>query len=284
MDAPFVDQLDTVLRAAGVATWFDKHDLKPGQKWEVVIEDEIPSAQVFLTCVSANALDKRGYFHVEQQLAAKAAMHVPSDRLFLIPVLLGDCTLPRELRQYHTVNLVEGGAIENLISSISEALNRELQIQPETIDALRNSLLAHLRIEATSNAQYLELFRQTDDLSWRDSAGLIERVANSRDPNRLSLLLTMRGVADISYAEQAALDTAILNVRQGRATSGLLESVTQAERAKIEQMAVESGEFDATVLLQFNKYCRYIARKNTQPYLMAEAKIRELLAGASPSD
>lgn len=73
-DGAFVQRLDALLTSAGVSTWFDRRSLLPGQKWEDVIEDEIPAARVFLACLSATAQDERGYFHVEQQLAARAAM------------------------------------------------------------------------------------------------------------------------------------------------------------------------------------------------------------------
>jgi hypothetical protein len=145
-DGAFVERLDALLRGAGVSTWFDRRDLHPGQKWEDVIEDKIPTALVFLACLSATAQDERGYFHAEQQLASKAAMRVPSDQLFIIPVLLGECSLPRELRQYHTVNLLDPGAIESLISSLSEALGRNIVVAPDSVEELRNALRMHLGI------------------------------------------------------------------------------------------------------------------------------------------
>jgi hypothetical protein len=145
-DGAFVERLDALLRDAGVSIWFDRRSLWPGQRWEDVIEDQIPNARVFLACLSAIAQDERGYFQVEQQMAAKAAMRVPSDQLFIIPVLLGECSLPRELRQYHTVNLADPGAIESLLSSLSEALGRNIAVAPDAIGDLRNALRKHLGI------------------------------------------------------------------------------------------------------------------------------------------
>jgi len=147
-DGVIVERLDALLRGAGVDTWFDRRNLLPGQKWENVIEDEIPTARVFLTCLSATALDDRGYFHVEQQFAVKAAMRIPSDQLFIIPVLLGECSLTRELRQYHSVNLVEPLAIESLLSSLSEALARNVDVATNAIAEFRDALRKHLSIGA----------------------------------------------------------------------------------------------------------------------------------------
>jgi hypothetical protein len=143
-DGAFVEQLNRLLQTAGVSTWFDRVNLLPGMKWADVIDDEIPAARVFLACLSPTALDERGYFQVEQQLAAKAALHVPSDRLLVIPVLLSDCTLPRELRQYHTANLFEPGAIQALLSSISDALGRRVEASVESVTELRDALRKYI--------------------------------------------------------------------------------------------------------------------------------------------
>jgi hypothetical protein len=145
-DGAFVERLDALLTGAGISTWFDRRSLRPGQKWEDVIEDEVSAARVFLACLSATAQDERGYFHVEQQLASKAAMRVPSDQLFIIPVLLGECSLPRELRQYHSVNLLDPGAIESLLSSLIEALGRNIAVAPHAVAELRNALRMHLGV------------------------------------------------------------------------------------------------------------------------------------------
>lgn len=126
VDLPFVERLNHFLTEAGVTTWFDRKSLLPGQKWEDVIDDEISQSRTFLTCLSKAAMDKKGYFHVEQHRASEAALRVPPEQLFILPVALGDCDVPRKLRQYHAVNLVEPGAIEMLLRSLSSALEREL--------------------------------------------------------------------------------------------------------------------------------------------------------------
>lgn len=139
-DGPFVQRLDAMLTAGGVNTWFDQHSLRPGQRWEDVIDDEIRAATVFLTCLSDGAQNERGYFQAEQRKAAEAAMQVPSNQLFIVPVLLGECELPRELHQYHTVNLAEEGAIESLLASLSYALGRPVSAPQDAIAALRRAL------------------------------------------------------------------------------------------------------------------------------------------------
>ncbi len=278
VDLPFVERFDHFLTESGVATWFDRKSLLPGQRWEDVIEDEISDSTIFLTCLSKAGMDKKGYFHVEQNRASEAALRVPPEQLFILPVVLGDCEVPRKLRQYHIVNLVEPGAIEMLLRSLSSALERQLFADPDAVIKLRGELLSHLGTEGASNQEFAQRFMNTEEISFQDSMGLIERIANSSDPRRLSILLTLRGEAFLSYAEQAALDKAIDNVKAGNRTQNLQSSIKAEELGRIAQMGIP-GNPEATQLLQLNKYFRYISRKNTEPYRMAEEKIHNLLAG-----
>lgn len=278
VDLPFVERFDAFLTSVGVTTWFDRKSLLLGQLWEDVIEDEILESKTFLTCLSKAGMDKKGYFHVEQNRASEAALRVPPGRLFLLPVTLGDCEVPRKLRQYNTVNLAELGAIEMLLRSLSSAVKRELVAEPDSVTKLRDELLSHLRAEGASNEEFVERFMKTESISFQDSMGLIERISNSNDPKRLDILLKLRAEDFLSYAEQAALDKAIENIKAGNRTEHLQSSIKAEEMRRIGQMGVP-GNSEATQLLQLNKYVRYISRKDTEPYAMAEAKIRNLLMG-----
>ena len=268
LDLPFVERLDAFLVGAGLKTWFDKKSLRPGQVWENVIKDEIPQSKTFLTCISNTAMERRGHFHVEQQLAVNAALRVPSDELFVLPVRLGDCEIPRSFRQYHVVNLVDPGAIEMLLDSISSAVERKIMAQPDAVQKLRDALLSHLGAEGVSNQAFVDQFMKTDEISFQDSMGLIERIANSNDPERITTLLNLRGQGFLSYAEQAALDLAIKNVKEGNRTADLQKTIRDDEWGRISQMGFPE-DLDATRLLQINKYFRYVSRKNTEPYQKA---------------
>ncbi|SKC81698.1 TIR domain-containing protein [Burkholderia sp. CF099] len=276
VDLPFIEQLDSFLTSVGLATWFDRKSLLPGQKWDDAIDDEISRSRTFLTCLSKSGLQKKGFFHVEQHRASEAALRIPPDELFILPVALGDCEIPRALRQYHVVNLVEPGAISMLLLSLSTALDRRFIADPLQVEKLYRTLIAHLGEEGLSNENFIEKFDKTDELSFQSSMGIIERIANSNDPKRLTILLAFRARPDISYAEEAALDIAIDNAKAGNKTDKLQETVKAAELTRIANMEIP-GNADATETLRMNKYFRYISRKNTEPYRMAEAKILELI-------
>jgi hypothetical protein len=274
VDQPFVVELDAFLSRAGVSAWFDKKSLLPGKKWQNAIEDQIEAASVFLSCLSQAGLDKKGYFHVEQNIAVQAALRRPPEKLYIMPVTLGECSIPRQFRQYNVANLAEPGAIDMLLVALSEALERQINADENDRSRLRTKLLEHAEVEGESNKEFATRLLE-DDTSFETAAGLIQRIANSSDGRRLALLLRLRNEPNISYAEQRALDIAIDNVKEGKSTDNLQARAVAAEREKISQMGVP-GSPQLTTILQLNKYARFTARKNSPVYEMAEAKILEL--------
>lgn len=276
VDQAFVVTLDAFLSRAGVVAWFDKKSLLPGKKWEDVIEDQIHEASVFLTCLSQAGLDKKGYFHVEQNVAVQAALRMPPEKLYIMPVTLGSCAIPRQFRQYNVSNLAEPGSIELLLLALSEALGRKIVVAESEVPALRESLNQHIGVEGESNRDF-EAQLLDDEITFESSAGLIQRIANSSDSKKLQVLLSLRAHSNMSYAEKRALDIAITNVKQGASTENLQANAVVEERAKISQMRIP-GNAHATLVLQVNKYARFTSRRNSPVYGMAEKKILEMIA------
>jgi hypothetical protein len=276
INLPFIYKIDSLFSDLGISVWFDKKSLLPGQKWENVIEDQIKNSKIFLTFISQKGMDKRGYFHVEQNLATQAALRIPPEQLFILPVTLGECSVPKQFRQYHVINLADEGAIDMLLLSIGVALNRTFEANTERIEELRHQLINHLGEEIASNKEF-ESRLLNDEITFQDSAGLIERIANSHDANRLAMLLKLRALPQISYAEQQAFDIAITNVKQGIQTEALQAKSVSKERENISKMGI-SGNKKVTLQLQANKYARFISRKNSPVYDMAQQKILEFIS------
>jgi len=283
VDQAFAVALDAFLSRAGVVAWFDKKSLLPGKKWEDVIEDQIHEASVFLTCLSQAGLDKQGYFHVEQNMAVQAALRMPPEKLYIMPMMLGTCSIPRQFRQYNVSNLAEPGSIELLLLALSEALGRPVAVGDTEVTALRETLNEHIGVEGDSNRDFKARLLD-DEITFESSASLIQRIANSSDSKKLQVLLSLRAHSTMSYAEQRAIDIAITNVKRDALTENLQANAVLEERAKISQMRVP-GDAHATLVLQVNKYARFTSRRNSPVYSMAEKKILEMIAlGLAPSD
>jgi len=99
-------RLHDTLAAAGFSPWMDAANLVPGQNWPRAIEAAIESSGFFLACFSENSVSKRGGFQVELRYALDCARRVPLDDIFVVPVRLDECRLPRSIqRELHYVDL-----------------------------------------------------------------------------------------------------------------------------------------------------------------------------------
>lgn len=98
-DAPRVERLFDVLEAAGFAPWMDRRKLLPGQNWPRSIEEAIETSDFVVACFSCHSVNKKGGFQAEIRYALDCARRVPLDSVFLIPVRLDECRVPRTIRR-----------------------------------------------------------------------------------------------------------------------------------------------------------------------------------------
>lgn len=105
-DLKRAELLSDALNAAGFATWMDSRKLLPGQNWPRAIEAAIESSDFFLACFSENSVNKRGGFQAEIRYALDCARSLPLDEIFIVPVRLNECRLPRSIqREFQDVAL-----------------------------------------------------------------------------------------------------------------------------------------------------------------------------------
>lgn len=85
----------------GVLTWFDEKDLIPGDNWKAKIEEAIETSDYVLVFLSSDTLNKTGYKNKEIKYALEQRDLRPSGERYVIPILLDNCTPPREFREIH---------------------------------------------------------------------------------------------------------------------------------------------------------------------------------------
>ena len=90
-------KLYAALQQHGFRPWLDKKKLLPGQNWPRAIETAIQTSDFFVACFSQRSTSKRGSFHSELRFALGCAAKVPLDEIFIIPVRLDDCLVPRRI-------------------------------------------------------------------------------------------------------------------------------------------------------------------------------------------
>jgi hypothetical protein len=97
-DAEKVDRLYDALAARGFDPWMDHRKLLPGQNWPRAIERAIRQSDFFVPCFSNLSGEKRGRFHAELRYALDCALNQPLDRVFIVPVRLEECPVPRQIQ------------------------------------------------------------------------------------------------------------------------------------------------------------------------------------------
>jgi TIR domain len=96
-DLSFARKLYRAFEESGLSPWLDKKKLMPGQNWPRAIETAIQTSDFFVACFSQRAVSKRGSFHSELRYALFCAAKVPLDEIFLIPLRLDNCVVPRRI-------------------------------------------------------------------------------------------------------------------------------------------------------------------------------------------
>ncbi len=121
-DKPAVRELYSALKdEKWIDPWLDKAKILPGQDWEMVIEKAVDDSDVVIACLSNQSVTKEGFVQREIRYEYDIALEKPEDTIFLIPLRLDDCNVPRKLRTLHWVNYF-GSEKENSYSDLLEAL------------------------------------------------------------------------------------------------------------------------------------------------------------------
>lgn len=91
-------------REAWIDPWLDEEKLLPGQDWDLEIEKAVESSGAVIVCLSSRSVTKEGYIQKELRKVLDIALEKPEETLFIIPLRLDDCELPRRLRSWHYVD------------------------------------------------------------------------------------------------------------------------------------------------------------------------------------
>jgi hypothetical protein len=104
-DKPIVRELYQRLNAEGwIDPWLDEEKLLPGQDWDMEIEKAVEAADAVIVCLSKNSVSKEGYIQKEFRYVLDIALEKPEDTIFIIPIRLDDCQIPRRIRSWQYVN------------------------------------------------------------------------------------------------------------------------------------------------------------------------------------
>jgi cellulose biosynthesis protein BcsQ len=122
-DKPLVRELYKRLTRDGFSVWLDEKELLPGQDWEREIQKAVEKSDVVLVCLSNQAVTKEGYIQKELRFALDITLERPESTVFLIPVRLNDCEVPRRIRNWHYVDYFPEEEKNDAYARIKKALD-----------------------------------------------------------------------------------------------------------------------------------------------------------------
>ena len=123
-DKPIVRELYQRLSAEGwIDPWLDEEKLLPGQHWEIEIEKAVEATDVVILFLSNNSVSKEGYVQKELRFVLSIADEKPEGMIFVIPVRLDDCAIPRRLRDWQYVDYFPKGRQETVYQRTMKSLN-----------------------------------------------------------------------------------------------------------------------------------------------------------------
>ncbi len=134
-DKPAVRELYNALVSEGwIDPWLDKVKILPGQDWEVVIEKAVETSDVVIACLSNQSISKDGHIQKEIRYAYDIALEKPEEMIFLIPLRLDDCNVPRKLKTLHWVDYFgdeKDESFANLLESLKLRYDQKLKTELE---------------------------------------------------------------------------------------------------------------------------------------------------------
>lgn len=185
---------------AGIRPWLDEEDIRPGANWDDKIREAILESHVVLICLSRSSTTKEGYIQKEIRFALDVADEKPDGTIFLIPLLLEHCTVPRRLTDIQWLDYSKPDAFIRLLSSLrvrGNSLGLELpQFAGRVVYDSRSDVSPQLWTVHSSVGQFRDRVRYDSSqqgLTWQLSAAGKESVGANRS------LRCLAGSAHFAY-------------------------------------------------------------------------------------
>ncbi|MBI4671952.1 MAG: toll/interleukin-1 receptor domain-containing protein [Chloroflexi bacterium] len=109
---------------AGYQPWMARKDILPGEKWKDAIALAVEQSAFFIACLSRHSLNKRGYIQKEIGDALEIFKLKLDSDIYIIPVRLEECELPRNLREFQYVDLYALDGWQKLERALEEGQRR----------------------------------------------------------------------------------------------------------------------------------------------------------------
>jgi hypothetical protein len=130
-DKPVARELYQRLSAEGwIDPWLDTQKLLPGHDWRREIEEAVEAADNVIVFLSKNSISKEGYVQKEMKYAQEISLEKPEGTIFIIPLKLEECEVPRRMSDYQWTDYFGDNkeqGYKDLINSLRLRLDEKIQ-------------------------------------------------------------------------------------------------------------------------------------------------------------
>lgn len=121
-DFDTVNNIHAFLDNENYNTWWDHKNLIAGQDWRFEIEAAIEQAAVCLIFLSHNSVSKTGFVNKEITRILDRMETMPEGKVFILPIRLDNCQIPRRLRTWHVLDYSDALWQADLRRAVNAAL------------------------------------------------------------------------------------------------------------------------------------------------------------------
>lgn len=105
-DKPLVRDLYKLLaKESWIDPWLDEVKIKPGQDWELEIENAINKTDVVIVILSQNSVSRDGFVQKEMKIVLDKSDEKPEGIIYIIPVRIEKCDVPKRLAKLHWLEM-----------------------------------------------------------------------------------------------------------------------------------------------------------------------------------
>lgn len=133
-DKSKIRSLYSWLRKDGRNIWLDEEKLLPGQDWDFEIRKAIKDSAIVLVCLSENSITKEGYVQKEIKFALDIADEKPEGTIYIVPIRLEKCEVPKRLINRHWVDIFQEHGYQKLGEAIHEREKNLLQEETHQVN------------------------------------------------------------------------------------------------------------------------------------------------------
>lgn len=154
-DKPIVRELCQRLNAEGwIDPWLVEEKLLPGQDWDMEIEKAVEAADAVIVCLSSRSINKEGYIQKELRFVLDIALEKPEGAIFVIPLRLDECDIPRRLRSWQYADYFPSNR-----ESAYDRLLKSLQTRQFVIEKVNGKLESgDFAVDSQNSLNYCTLF------------------------------------------------------------------------------------------------------------------------------